>query len=551
MNRTIRRYTILSLTLLGVGLGAQPASAKPPVHPGPQTLDLQVLGAYRTSIFAEGGSEIPAHDPKSQRLFVTNGAEGKIDIIDMADPANPVLVKQVDLAGFGKAATSVAVHRGLVAAAVVNTDRQQNGQVVFMDTDGNVINHLTVGALPDMLTFTPNGRYLLVANEGEPSDDYTVDPEGSVSIIDLEGDEKHLCPGGYLRRAGRLEQEDVRTAGFAAFNDQELPSGIRVFGPNASVAQDMEPEYITIDDQSRTAWVTLQENNAVAVIDIKDAKVEKLLSLGFKDHSLPGNELDPSNEDGGINIANWPVKGMYLPDAVASYMVRGKTYIVTANEGDSRDYAGFSEEARIKDLVLDPVAFPDAATLQKKVNLGRLKATTTLGDTDGDGDFDELYSFGARSFSIRTAGGELVYDSGSDLERITADVLPFDFNSDNEENDSFDGRSDDKGPEPEGLAIGRIGNRTYCFLGLERIGGVMVYDITNPRAPEFVRYLNNRDFAGDPALDTAGDLGPEGLLFIDAGKSPIKKPLLVVANEVSGSTTIYEIEPAIKHSGGK
>nr|MBF0223245.1 choice-of-anchor I family protein [Desulfobulbaceae bacterium] len=515
-------------------------------HHGAKQLELQVLGSYRTGFFDEGGSEIPAHDSTSQRLFVTNGAEGKIDIIDMHDPMNPTLISQVDLAPYGKAATSVAVKRGLVAAAVVNNDKQQNGKVVFMDTEGTILNQLTVGALPDMLTFSANGRYLLVANEGEPNDDYSIDPEGTVSIIDLDCDDerdgKHHHDMTLGQCAAQLEQESVRTAGFTSFNGKPLAPGIRVFGPNATVAQDMEPEYITIDKNSKTAWVSLQENNAVAVIDIKKAKVEKLISLGFKDHSLAGNELDASNKDGGINIANWPVFGMYLPDSIASYQFRGKTFIVTANEGDSRDYAGFSEEARVKDLSLDPVAFPDAAYLQESANLGRLKVTTTMGDIDNDGDFDALFSYGARSFSIRTADGELVYDSGSDFERITADQLPADFNSHNKENNSFDDRSDDKGPEPEGLAIGKIGSRTYGFIGLERVGGVMVYDITNPYRPEFVQYINNRDFLGNPALGTAGDLAPEGLAFIDASDSPINKPLLVVANEVSGSTTMYAIE---------
>ena len=271
--------------------------------------------------------------------------------------------------------------------------------------------------------------------------------------------------------------------------------------------------------------------------------VTRLAALGTKDYRWPFNGLDASNEDGAIRIKRRPVRGMYLPDAIAPVRFGHRTFLITANEGDSRDYPGFSEEERVGDLVLDPQRFPDAADLQLDANLGRLKVTNTAGDSDGDGDFDVLFSFGARSFTVWTDDLRRAFDSRDDLERITAAALPDDFNSDDEENDSFDSRSDDKGPEPEGLAVGTLDGRTYLFLGLERIGGIVVYEVTVPYHPRFVEYVNSRDFAGDPADDTASDLSPEGLLFIPAADSPIADPLLVVSYEVSGSTTVYRIAP--------
>ena len=254
-------------------------------------------------------------------------------------------------------------------------------------------------------------------------------------------------------------------------------------------------------------------------------------------------ELDASDRDNAINIRNWPIFGMYQPDAIASYTANNQTYYITANEGDSRDYDGYSEEARIKDLTLDPTAFPNAAELQKDENIGRLLVTTALGDTDGDGDYDQLYSYGGRSFSIWNSQGQLVYDSGDAFERITAEQFPEFFNASNSNsNNNFDNRSDDKGPEPEGLVTGKINDRTYAFIGLERIGGVMVYDVTDPVSPTFVQYINNRDFTAATDSAAAKDLGPEGLAFISAQDSPNGKPLLVVANEVSGSTTFYQID---------
>jgi hypothetical protein len=231
---------------------------------------------------------------------------------------------------------------------------------------------------------------------------------------------------------------------------------------------------------------------------------------------------------------------MYQPDAIVAYTVAGETYLMTANEGDARGYTGFSEEVRVRDLTLDPTAFPDAASLQENENLGRLRVTDQLGDTDQDGDFDALYAYGGRSFSIWDASGQLVFDSGGDFEQITASAFPAFFNASNA-NNNFDDRSDDKGPEPEDVALGVVEGRTYAFIGLERIGGVMVYDVTDPSSPSFVQYINNRDFTQPVNSAAAKDLGPEGMVSISAHDSPTHTPLLVVAHEVSGTTTIFEI----------
>lgn len=365
------------------------------VSAAPRDIELEAIGEYRTGILDEGAAEIVAYDPGSQRLFSVNAAAATIDILDLSDPTSPTLIDTIDATAYGDGANSVAVHDGIVAVAIQAGPKTDPGKVVFFDVDGNYLNDLTVGALPDMVTFTAKGAYVLVANEGEPNDDYSVDPEGSVSIIKMRSNVE------------RLSQRDVRTAAFTQFNDQTLDPSIRIFGPGATVAQDLEPKYIATSDNQRTAWVTLQENNAVAIINIANARVTSLVGLGFKDHSQPGNGLDASDEDGEINITNWPVYGMYLPDAIAAYATENSQYFITANEGDAREYDTFEEEARVEDLLLDPAAFPDAATLQLPENLGRLNVTTTLGNTDGDEDYEALYSFGARSFTIWDASGNL------------------------------------------------------------------------------------------------------------------------------------------------
>ncbi|MEE9424551.1 MAG: choice-of-anchor I family protein [Methylococcales bacterium] len=495
---------------------------------------LEPIGTFKTGVFASGAAEIVSHDPASQRLFVINASSQAVDIIDIANPANPVSVGSFDITAYGEQANSVAVNNGVVVAVVEANPKQDPGRAVFFNAaTGVYINDVVVGALPDMVTYTPDGTFVLVANEGEPSDDYTNDPEGSVSIIDL----RDTTPA-------KLTQSAVKTAGFTQFNNRPLPYSIRVFGPGSTVAQDFEPEYISVYQRGNRwrAMVTLQENNAIAEIDVAQAQVRKIHGLGFKNHSKAKNALDASDKDNKINIRRWPVRGMYQPDSIASYTRHNRVFFVTANEGDARDYAGFSEEVRIKDLVLDPEMFPDAATLQLEENLGRLKSTIALGDWDNDGDHDYLFSYGARSFSIWNRHFRQTFDSASDIAHITSTILPDDFNSDDEENASFDNRSDDKGAEPEGVAIGEIDGRTYGFIGLERTGGILTYDITNPYRPFFVNYVNTRDFHVVAGPGTGGDMSPEGLAFISAADSPNGKPLLVVSFEVSGSTTIFEIK---------
>ncbi|MGD1704834.1 choice-of-anchor I family protein [Dapis sp. BLCC M229] len=925
---------------------------------------LRQLGTYETGLFDESAAEIPAYDRNTQRVFVVNANSLSIDVLDISDPTNPTLINQIDVSPFGAVANSVAVNDGIVAVAVEANVKQDPGTVVFFDADGEELSQVTVGALPDMLTFTSDGTKVLVANEGEPNDDYTNDPEGSVSIIDISDG------------VNSLTQADVSTADFTAFNDreEELRSrGVRIYGPGSTAAQDLEPEFIAPSADNNTAFVTLQENNAVAVVDINNATIVDVLPLGVKDYSrgipnltqfefsdlpvldtteggqeillgglsglwlegededgnlqfvtvpdrgpngaptdvdgdganerpfalpdyqarivrftldedsgdiditdqilltrqdgttpitglpnIPGvdeepvdlfgelleydpfgadmegivingdgtywtvdeyrpaiyhfntdgtlidrfvpegtgalageaagtfgtetlpaeysnrrrnrgfealaldtdegilysfiqtplanpdrdasdnssvirmlgvdpntgepvaeyvyllekptldpddptqlvdkmgdavydpetgkffvierdssvtetgkkfifeidikgatnlltddapslpegetleqqtaddlaelgiqavnktkvtnlpsigyiagdkveglsllpdgrlavlndndfglldeqidgdgsvplnpepvpvvlgmidfstlsNQLDPSDRDGGINFNNWPVFGLLQPDSIASFEIEGETYYVTADEGDVRTFDALDEEARVgdEDYVLDPDVF-DVAAIEDDAALGRLRVTTEGGDIDGDGDYDQIFANGGRSFSIWDRAGNLVFNSGDAFEKITAEELPDNFNSDRDEN-TFDTRSDNFGPEPEAITTGVLDGQTYAFIGLERTGGIMVYDVSNPTEPSFVQYINNRDFSvefdtnedGDPdptpeQLSAAGDLAPEGFVFISPEDSPNGEALLVVGNEISGTTTVYEFTP--------
>ncbi|NJL04290.1 MAG: DUF4397 domain-containing protein [Chloroflexaceae bacterium] len=697
------------------------------------SIALRPIGTYKGQ-----GAEIVAFDTDSQRLFVVNAA-GSVEILDASDPTNLTFISAIttttELPPYGGTPNSVAVKNGLVAIAVENgAVRTDPGAVLFYDTNGTLLNAVQAGALPDMVTFTPDGNKALVANEGEPNPDFTIDPEGSVTIIDI--------PATPITPATVLNTVEVS---FTDFNKggprhaEAVAANIRTPNPGTStVAQDLEPEYIALSADSSKAYVAMQENNTLAIIDIATATVDTLIGLGTKDHSLPGNELDASDRDDTINIRNWPVRGIYQPDAIATFTVGGETYIATANEGDARDYDGFTEEVRVRDIMLDSTVFPDS-TIRDNENLGRLRLTNTpaflgtakvrvvhaspdapnvdvyltpfadavytqtrvLADVPfftvsnylsvnpgtynyavtpaGDANtlvlsgtvtldggaaytlaatdvltnitarvfvdniagtkpdnakvrvyhlspdapavdvvanndvtlvsdlafpnasndfqveegiydlqvrvagtdtvaidllgtelnaniaysvfaigqlvsitaaleplrFSELYSFGARSFTIWNSSGERVYDSGNDFEQIAAAMFPQAFNTNFDVEagryGGFDERSDDKGPEPEAVTTGVIAGRTYAFVGLERQGGIMVYDVTTPTAPTFVQYVNNTDFEGTIEDGTVGDVSPEGIIFISAEDSPNGQPLVVVANEVSGTTTVYEI----------
>lgn len=964
MPHDVPRPVFLVPVFVAVACALSCAAGSVAAADSPPPISLKAIATYDAG--GAGSAEIVGYHAPTHRVFVVNAQTATVDILDISNALQPVKLGTINTAAFGLP-NSVAVGGNLIAVAIEASPRTNPGRVAFYTPSGELVVAVHVGALPDMVTFTPDGRYVLVANEGEPGGYGVgqVDPEGSVSIIPV--------PGG-ANQVRKLRDSDVRTAGFARFNGDEeylRSQGIRIYGPGATAAQDFEPEYITVSPDSRRAYVTLQENNAIAEIDIQKARVRTLMPLGYKSYaelpqiaatylwedrpkvgvtaggqkvklgglsglafegvtgdgrlkfishtdrgpngepiginrpfvlpafnprivrftlnpadggfeltgqialrnadgslltglpntklsadpnqpyndevpvdlfgntlpldplggdfegiavaadgsfwmadeyrpalyhfsangvlierivpigthaaaglpvpapgtagslgteSLPavlgqrrqnrgfeavvlqggkvyafvqsplrnpatlGNaalnamknvrivELDPvtratrqflyvldnpaavsaddtradkvgdatgvpgggflvverdddavpedpistitkkvygftltgatdisalgpfdvggvsktvdqmtvaelaaagvspvtkalhvdlaeagyagvekveglallgsgqlalindndfgvaqiaidnatgrytlapgyepeevvlgivnvpgldaSDRDTRINIRNWPVFGMYQPDAIASLQVGPKSYLITANEGDARDWPGFSEEARVGSLTLDPTAFPNATELRNNAALGRLNVTRTLGDTDGDGDFDSLYTLGGRSFSIWSTDGALIYDSGSDLERIVAARYPAFFNASNDDR-AFDSRSDNKGPEPEGIALGTVDDRTYAFVGLERMGGVMVYDVTNPHAPVFVDYANNRDFSVDPATaPQAGDLGPEGLIFIAAKNSPTGRPLLVVANEVSGTVTLYDVTRA-------
>ncbi|XOV81300.1 MAG: choice-of-anchor I family protein [Aestuariibacter sp.] len=537
----------------------------------------------------EGAAEIVQYHAATQMVYAINSAAAAptVEMIDasgltpvaLSNPLTDLNLTSVALILESTAngivlgsPNSIAIYDDWMAVAVAADAHADNGVVLFYNGVNSAVpvfvKAVTVGNLPDMLTFTPDGSRVIVANEGEPSGDYSVDPEGSVSVIEM---------------TDGMPSDTATQITFSAFNGMQAsleaqgmhfpnPDGRTINGNliSTTVAQDLEPEYIAAINN--TAYVALQENNGLAIIDLTDNSVE-IVGLGFKDWS---DYLIDTYEDGTVSFGQYDnLFGVYMPDTIAAYEWKGAEFVLTANEGDAREYffdtldangnqsealceaAGgqdfdeddgclsYTDETQGRKLdydtgsELESLAGDDPEDVDfAAFPLGRLNVTSELGDTDGDGNHEQLYAYGARSFTIWDSNGLVVFDSGDDFERITASVHGDLFNNNDDENEG-DARSSNKGPEPEALTIGQVGDRTYAFIGLERMGGIFVYDITNPYDAGFVEYVNNRDLT--EGADITGDSAPEGMVFVAAENSPTGQALLVVGNEVSGTVTIWQV----------
>ncbi|MEW6677401.1 MAG: choice-of-anchor I family protein [Pseudomonadota bacterium] len=418
-------------------------------------------------------SEIPAFDGATNTLWVA-GVTG----VDVINASTGALVESLDTTAYGNI-NSVSIYNGMAAMAFENgVDRTLAGQVVLFDTNTRAltggINQIAVGALPDMLTFTPDGSKLLVANEGTPTIYGGIDPAGSVSIINMA-------------------TRTATTAGLAS--TPVVGTGVRTPG------MDFEPEYIAVNATGTQAFVTLQEHNAMGILDLGSQQFTSVVGLGLKDFSAPGNGIDVNKKDGAGPLVPVDVKGLYQPDSIASYQAGGQTYLVMANEGDSREDGA------------DEIDAENVAGATVPAGGGKLTASAP------DSSSAELVIFGARSFSIRDTAGNIVFDSGNqlDAEAIARNIYD-------------DGRSDNKGVEPEGVELMEIGGRMYAFIGLERTtkAAVAVYDITDPAAASFI-----------DMIVTDGDVAPEGMKGFSIGG----QRYLAIANEKSNTTSLYQLTP--------
>ncbi|SHS90206.1 secreted protein [Mycobacteroides abscessus subsp. abscessus] len=535
----LKSKAILGLAMAGgvlagtLQLSGTPVLAKnetPILHTESINGKLSYIGNYQTGMSNKDGgiAEIVKYNKDNQKMYLVNGAAQSVDIVSMANMTsnNKTEFKidtRLDIAAMGQAhgfasgdITSIDINTNekMIAIAVQGATYKDNGSIVILNYDGKYIKHFEAGVQPDMVTFSHDYKYLLSANEGEPREGYSAvgatDPKGSITVIDIKKG---------------VNKATAQTIGFDEFDSQEARATLVENGvllkPDTAPSVDLEPEYISVSDNSRYAYVSLQEANSVATIDLKTQEIISVKGLGFKDHNVEENALD-ALKDGQVNLTTQNLYGTYMPDGIDSQKIGGKQYLFTANEGDGREWEEYEDTGSY--------TFPGTS----------FKIDTIL-NTERDGlEADKTYIYGSRSFSIWDADTmEQVYDSGSDFEKITGELYPEAFNSSNNKTE-LDSRSGKKGPEPEDIKVMKVNGKTFAFIGLERTGGIMMYDVTNVQKVKFHDYVNLRDFTGTD-VSSSGDLAPEGLCLVEAKNSPTGKPLMLVANEVSGNVRVFEI----------
>ena len=567
MKHKAKRAASLALGLgLALQLGTAASAQGVPTggyENGTAALNLTQIARYSAGQYnVDGGvMEIVAYNQATEWAYAINGQSGKLAAIPLAGLTAGAHVEaltgtEIDVKALVEAEdstfqygdmTSVAISPDstTLAAALQAQGSNDAGRVALFtcEEDGTLTLEALVetGAQPDMVTFAGDG-VVLTADEGEPREGYgenIADPKGSVTVVDVEAQESTV----------------VDFSAFDSQRDQLAEDGI-VLKKGSAPSVDLEPEYIAVSGGK--AYVTLQENNAIAVLDIESQAFEGVYSAGFEDHSTTAIDLD-KKDDAYDPQTYESLLGIRMPDGIAAFTVEGATYLVTANEGDAREWGDedldtfyLSEDER--DFGEEGVTSPTGAITAENSGLEGKVVFFKTEDFDGL-DPEKDYVFGGRSFTVFQVtenGLEEVFTSGDDFEALTAQYVPEYFNASND-NAVLDDRSGKKGPEAESVTVGTVDGKTYAFVALERTGGVMVYDVTDPEAITFVNYVNTRDFGTtvegseeyeDGELDkwvTGGDVAPEGLLFLDAASSPNGEPMLLAACEVSGTVAVYQL----------
>ena len=509
-----------------------------------------------TSGDGEGSAEIATFHAGSKRVFATNGVKNTIDIFDISDVSNPKKVGSVALSPYGNDVTSVAAGKDVVVAVVNVADKfsatgvptTTNGKIVVFDTNGKVLSSPDVlGVLPDSVSFAPNGTTALVAIEAQPvcakddpataakeDTDYSKasDPVGGVTVVDLSNPSAPV----------------LRFAGFDQFTVADMSAkGIAVSAVVNNVSKDFEPEFVTAVDNN-FAYVTIQEANAIGKLNIQSASFESI-TRAFES-KVARVARDTSDRDAGAGPRTYTnVVGASQPDAIAGFTVGAGQYFVTANEGDAREYTCLNDDLRASALKVDTKRFPDWKTLSGNAALGRAKVNPTIGDKDGDGDIDTIHLRGSNSMTMYR-NGIAIWDSADLLDQIqtqafgVANINGSHSLSSDKSTMNYVGqdRSDDKGGEPEGVAVGMVGDRRIAILGLERMTALAIFDITAPGNPVFQEWLQMLPTKATPAKDVK-HWSPEGIVFVPANKSPSGKALIITSYELSGSLSIHQIEP--------
>jgi hypothetical protein len=587
MHLVLRSLVIALSTAIVACSGSSNSDDTPPLTQNPPSaVSLTFLSRYSTGQFGVNAVASVAYYGGNRTAFIANRHRNLVEVVSLTNPAAPTQLATIDASAAAAAAlgrpmgsvSSVATYddpiatndRDRIAVTVYGQDMVANGAVVvYKAADRSLVTVLQTGVGPKSAAFSQDGRFIVTADEGAPAPDYSVDPEASVSVVDLTP--TPVAPATTAPPA-------ITVLDFRAFNvtgitpipttsrESEVQADVRFTGrAGATRAIDFDPQSVSTAVNAR-AYVSLQENNALATVALSPARIESIVGLGSKDFNTATSTLDASDQDGGGALTARPVRGLRQPGVLVAYRNADEVLLLTANTGAPRQRPGFTDATRAATLNLDTTVFPTAATLQQDANIGRLVVSTLDGNAAAtttpapgvpqDPDIETIFAFGARSFSIVRTTGFPIFDSGNDFERITLQRLTTNFNSAADANGTGDTRSDDQGPAPKAVAIGQIDGSAFAFFGLSEVGGIMVYAMdTGLRSARFLEYKNDRNYTvgvsnadgnADGAPDSnpeAGDLGPTQMIFVPVSASPTADSLLIVGNAVSGTASIYAVRP--------
>jgi hypothetical protein len=527
-----------------------------------ETLQIKIgaeSSVFQTIKFLDGaslptGGEIV--DYANGKVLTTNSGNGthKVEIFTVSSTgAFTGSTDSVDLSSVFDGASNIssvssvlADPRGFGVATVIPTSTAEGavGRIAIFNIDTReIIKKLDVGYHPDSVTITPDGTKLVVINEGEfvsTSAETTFARPGSISVVDISS-------VNTVAQVGNLTQSNVITYDFSTAN---LKDGITINdlrNPRLDTLTTKTPNFADIEPEYATAtnfqvFVTLQENNGIAVFDFATSKYSAIYELGTIENLIDASDKDGAGGTTKIAI-NDLVQGLPMPDAIARFTRSGVGYLLTANEGDARPDDG--DILMGGNATLAPTLAPEVAAIATNTGIGRLQLLRYEGDTNNDGLIDTPIMMGTRSFSIwNSSNGTLVYDSDNTLEMFAAANDPATFNTNSGNLSRTDTRSDEKGPEPEAIAYASLGGRDYAFVGCERQNGIYAFDITDLTKVKVVGYFNT--ISNNQTKDSGRYISPESIKFIHAATNPSGKNLLVVGYEgtgSNGSVAVFEFAP--------
>lgn len=520
----MRNYLVLFCLLAFFGLSAQSL-------PSFETF------RFRASGFDQNKLSYHAYDASSERIFVASPGENKLYTFDISNTDKVFQDSTINLNIYQTEVSAIAARQGVVALTFINNLPQARGKLVLLDTAGQLINQFTVGAYPSFVRFSSDGRYLIVGNEGPPADDYSVDPMGSVSVLQILSANPSV-----------LTQNDVFTIGFKGLDSTDYHPLLRIYGNDGQQlpSQDIEPEDIALLPGSTKAVVSLQENNGIALIDFGSFSLDTVHGLGWQSHQDSSDGLDGSAQNQRINIRGYKnLFGLYQPKGLAALQQLGKNYILSANQGAYRAYSGYDETQLVKNTALNPSTIPDRSQYIEDSLIGSLRLTKTMGNARNVFIYDSMFTFGTRSWSVWDDSLNLVWDSGDDLAEWLAQAFPNQFNSLANSNQSYKQASPHFGPEAHLVTYGEVDGTPYAFVGLKQMGAVAIYDLSNIQSPQQVSLLLDRDFSLAASDPQSGDQGITDLSFVPANLSPNGLELLIASHGVSGSLSVYELGQGI------